>query len=192
MRIIAGRLRGRRVDAPDSCAVRPTYDRVRESVFGILDPILAGARVLDLFAGSGALGLESLSRDAEAATFVEVEPRVLRVVEANVERLGVRDRSRLVRGDATRLLEGAVPGGPFDVVFVDPPYASGLAGKALELLGRWDGLAPSATVVVEHGRGEDVLDSYGRLDVVRRKRYGDTEVAFLRLGDGESPTREEA
>jgi 16S rRNA (guanine966-N2)-methyltransferase len=192
MRIIAGRLRGRRVDAPGSGAVRPTYDRVRESVFGILDPILAGARVLDLFAGSGALGLESLSRDAEAATFVEIEPRVLRVVKANVERLGVGDRSRLVRRDATRLLEGPIPGGPFDVVFVDPPYASGLAGKALELLGRWDGLAPSATVVVEHGGGEDVLDSYGRLDVVRRKRYGDTEVAFFRLGDGESPAREEA
>ena len=125
MRVIAGRLRGRTIHTPPTDSVRPTYDRVRESLFGIIEPKLPAAAVLDLFAGSGSLGIESLSRGAASATFVEKDPRILRVTSRNVEELGLRGACRTVRGDAVKLLAGAMPGGPFNVVFVDPPYASG-------------------------------------------------------------------
>jgi len=191
VRVIAGELRGRRVDVPKTGAVRPTYDRVRESVFGIIDPLLDGARVLDLFAGSGALGIEALSRGAAAATFVERDSRVATVLGGNVERLGLEGRSHVVRGDAVRFLGTRVPGGPFDVVFVDPPYASSLAADALERLGGWPGLAPLAHVVVEHGEDRQLKDSYGRLVRYRARSYGDTTVDFYEVTDDEPLTRGE-
>jgi len=191
VRVIAGELRGRRVDVPKTGEVRPTYDRVRESVFGIIEPILDGSRVLDLFAGSGALGIEALSRGAAAATFVERDARVATVLGGNVERLGLEGRSRIVRGDAVRLLGATVPGGPFDVVFVDPPYATGLAADALERLEGWSDLAPSAHVIVEHGGDQELEDSYGRLVRYRARSYGDTTVDFYELTDDEPLTRGE-
>jgi 16S rRNA (guanine966-N2)-methyltransferase len=187
--VIAGELRGRRVVVPRTGDVRPTYDRVRESVFGIIDPLLDGARVLDLFAGSGVLGIEALSRGAASATFVERDARVAGVLGGNVERLGLEGRSRIVRGDAVRLLETAIPGGPFDVVFVDPPYAGGLAEDALALLGNWPGLATHARVIVEHGGARGLGDSYGRLVRHRAKTYGDTMVDFYECTDGEPLSR---
>jgi 16S rRNA (guanine966-N2)-methyltransferase len=190
VRVIAGALSGRRIHTPPTDAVRPTYDRVRESMFGIMDPRMPGARVLDLFAGSGSLGIESLSRGAAHATFVEHDQRVLRVVERNLDELRLRDRSRTVRGDALRLLSGRIPGGPFDVVFVDPPYASGLAVQALELLGRGVHLADAALVVVEHAAGDELSGSIGSLTRTRTKRYGTTEINFYESG-ATGPEQEE-
>jgi 16S rRNA (guanine966-N2)-methyltransferase len=182
MRVIAGRLRGRRIEAPKGALVRPTYDRVRESVFDILGPRVEGARVLDLFAGSGALGIECLSRGAESVTFVEKDRWALGVLRANVETLGVSAAATVLHGNAVRLLEGrVVPGGPFDLVFVDPPYASGLAALALALLSTRADLAPGALVVVEHARGEAPEAGGGALARTRTERYGTTEVSFFRI-----------
>lgn len=176
MRVIAGTLRGRAILAPGTPGVRPTYDRVRESLFSMLEPSLRGASVLDLFAGSGSLGIESLSRGAARATFVEADPRVLRVVRDNVKRLGLSARSRLVRGDAVTLLRGTLPGAPFDLVFVDPPYSSGLARPTLTLLGTRGLLAEGAVAAVERAAGDEPPDEAGCLVRRRSKRYGGTAV----------------
>lgn len=178
MRVIAGRFKGATIRVPAAGAVRPTYDRVRESVFSIIEPDLDGAVVLDLFAGSGSLGIESLSRGAASATFVEKDRRVLEVVRGNVERLGVKQQCRLVRGDAEVALKRGVPGGPFDVVFVDPPYASGLAGRALELLGSSTALTGTALVVVERDSADAPPERAGRLSLYRSAKYGSTSVDF--------------
>jgi 16S rRNA (guanine(966)-N(2))-methyltransferase RsmD len=190
VRVIAGRLRGRRVHAPRSDTVRPTYDRVRESIFAVLEPDIEEASVLDLFAGSGILGIESLSRGARRVTFVERNRQVLAVVERNVRELGLADQSRLICGDALRLLGGTLPGTPFDIVFVDPPYAERIAPKVLGLLGRWAGLAAGGSVVVEHGRSESLAEHYGGLIRRRTKRYGDTDVDIYQARCDQPTARE--
>ncbi len=176
MRVIAGRLRGRRLDTPRGSRVRPTYDRVRESVFAILGPVVEGASVLDLFAGSGALAIESLSRGAGRATLVETDPDVLRVAAENVERLGLSNKCALRRCDALRFIARDAAGDGFDVVFVDPPYEGGLQGPTLELLAVWSGLRSGGIVVLERASGRPVAASYGRLVRSRTERYGSTEV----------------
>ena len=181
MRVIAGVLRGSVIRAPAGAAVRPTYDRVRESVFSIIEPSLAGAAVLDLFAGSGSLGIESLSRGSNRATFVEIDRGVLGVVRENVERLGLAGQCRLIEGDALAVLERAVPGGPFDVAFVDPPYSSGLASRVLELLAASGHLADEAVVVVEHASADTLPEIVGRLGLFRSRRYGSTAVDFYEV-----------
>ena len=178
MRVIAGRLRGSVIRAPAVGVVRPTYDRVRESMFSIIEPFLDEAAVLDLFAGSGSLGIESLSRGSNRATFVEVDGNVLGVLRKNVERLGLVEQCRLIRGDALVVLRRAVPGGPFDIAFVDPPYSSGLAVGALELLAAAGTLADEAIVVVEHASADTMPEAVGRLGLIRSRRYGSTAVDF--------------
>ncbi len=175
---------------PSAGAVRPTYDRVRESVFSIIEPRLDGAAVLDLFAGSGSLGIESLSRGAASATFVEKDGRVLDVVRDNVERLGLERQCRLVRGDAPAALRRGVRGGPFDIVFVDPPYSSGLAERTLELLGSAPALAADALVVVERASTDVPPERAGRLGLFRSARYGSTVVDLYETR-AHGPGREE-
>jgi 16S rRNA (guanine(966)-N(2))-methyltransferase RsmD len=178
VRVIAGHLRGSVIRAPATDVVRPTYDRVRESVFSIIAPLLDGAAVLDLFAGSGSLGIESLSRGSDHATFIEMDERVLSVVRENVERLGLASLCRLIGGDALAVLKRAVPGGPFDIAFVDPPYSQGLALRALELLAAERHLADEAVVVVERASSDTLPEVAGRLELFRSKRYGSTAVDF--------------
>ena len=190
MRVIAGQLRGSVIRVPATGAVRPTYDRVRESVFSIIEPTIDGAAVLDLFAGSGSLGIESLSRGSKRATFIEMDRRVLSVVRENVERLGLAERCRLIGGDALTVLKRAVPGGPFDIAFVDPPYASGLAPRALELLAASGSLADEAIVVVERPSSDTLPAVVGRLGLFRSRKYGSTAVDFYETR-AESAGREE-
>ncbi len=181
MRVIAGRLRGATIRTPDTDAVRPTYDRVRESLFSIIEPHVGGASVLDLFAGSGSLGIECLSRGADSVTFVESDRSVLEVVRTNLDALELQAESRTVRGDAIRLLKRGLPGAPFDIVFVDPPYASGLAVEALTLLGGSTLLSDDVLVIVEYETGRPPPESAGRLSLVRTKTYGTTEVGFYKV-----------
>lgn len=188
MRVIAGTLRGRRLDAPSSRDVRPTYDRVRESIFAIMEPSLRGASVLDAFAGSGSLAIESISRGAEHATLLERDPAVARVAAGNIERLGLESVCALRRGDALRLMRESLPGAPFDIVFVDPPYASGLQERVMLALGNWGGLAEGALVVLERAAGRGAGPSFGRLGIRRTERYGSTEVDFYYAGVGETRT----
>ena len=183
MRIVGGRLRGRALAAPKSQAIRPTADRLRESLFNILihaygDPV-AGARVLDLFAGTGALGLEALSRGAAFALFVDDGAEARALLRENVEALGLAAVTRIFRRDATRL-GAAHPLEPFSLVFLDPPYGKGLAEKALmsARAGQW--LVDDALVVVEEAADASFRapDGYAELE---RRRYDDTEFMFLRL-----------
>jgi 16S rRNA (guanine966-N2)-methyltransferase len=182
MRIVGGSLRGRALVTPRSYAVRPTADRLRESLFNILahaydDPV-AGARVLDLFAGTGALGLEALSRGAAFALFVDDAAEARALIRENVAALGLGGVSRIYRRDATKL-GAAHPVEPFSLVFLDPPYRQGLAEKALAsaLAGEW--LTPDALIVIEEAAAAEFKAPAGFAESERR-RYDDTEVVFLR------------
>lgn len=182
MRIVGGDLRGRVLSAPRSQAIRPTSERLRESIFDILthrfdDPV-SGAHVVDLFAGAGALGLEALSRGAARALFVDdgVEARAL--LRANIEALGLGGVTRIFRRDATKL--GDAPAGEkFSLAFLDPPYGKGLATPALDALVKGGWLAPGAIVVVEESARAQIElpPSLIRED---ERRYGDTQFVFAR------------
>ena len=183
MRIIAGRFKGRSLQSPSGLATRPTSDRLRETLFNVLshgydDPI-TGARVLDLFAGTGALGLEALSRGAAFVQFVEEAAEARGLIKANVEAFGVAGITKVYRRDATYM--GPVsPVEPFSLVFCDPPYGKGLAALALAsaLKGGW--LTPDALIIVEERADQnDILPA--RFEVIEERHYGETKLVFARL-----------
>jgi 16S rRNA (guanine966-N2)-methyltransferase len=181
MRVVGGRLRGRALTAPASQAIRPTADRLRESLFNILahgygDPV-TGARVLDLFAGTGALGLEALSRGAAFALFVDDGAEARALIRGNVEALGLGGVTRIFRRDVTKL-GPAHPVEPFSLVFLDPPYGKGLAEQALASARAGGWLAPQALIVVEETTGAFTTPS--GFEEIERRAYDDTELIFLR------------
>jgi 16S rRNA (guanine966-N2)-methyltransferase len=168
VRIIAGRWRGRRIEAPRGEQVRPTGDRVREAWMSIVGPWIPGARVLDLFAGSGALGLEALSRGAAAVDLVESAPRSIAAIRANAAALGAGDAAIIHRADAVRFIERLEPHA-YDLAFADPPYDLGLASRVAEC---WLA-APFADIIgIEHRAGEE-LPGNGE-----RRRYGGTVITL--------------
>ncbi len=182
MRVVGGRLRSRPIAGPKSDAVRPTSDRLREALFNILmhsygDPV-AGARVLDLFAGTGALGIEAVSRGAAYALFVDegVEARAL--LRDNTESLGLGGVTRIFRRDATKL-GPAHPLEPFSLVFLDPPYGKGLAEKALVSAREGGWLKPEALIVVEEAREAGFVTPEG-FEELERRDYDDTKLLILR------------
>src|SRR5215207_5601288 len=182
MRIVGGRLRGRSLRAPASAAIRPTADRLRESLFNILlhaygDPV-SGARVLDLFAGTGALGLEAISRGAAFALFVDDGAEARALIRANVETLGLGGVTRIFRRDATRL-GPAHPVEPFSLAFLDPPYGKGLAEKALVSARDGGWLTDEALIVVEEAVDAGFKAPEGYQEIERRK-YDDTEFVILK------------
>ena len=184
MRIIGGKWRGRRladVGKGDASAhLRPTSDRVRESLFNSLfggrfgDPV-TGARVLDLFSGTGALALEALSRGAESATLVDNGKAANRLIHTNIETLGAQDQTEFLRRDATHL--GSVEGEPFDLVFLDPPYGKGLGHHALLSAKHGNWLADDAFIVWEEDAAQSAPSGF---ELIESRRYGDTHVTFLR------------
>jgi 16S rRNA (guanine966-N2)-methyltransferase len=185
MRIVAGKFRGKQLTSPEDDSIRPTADRVRESVFNILlhgvpDFSLEGARVIDLFAGTGALGIEAVSRGAAYCLFVEEAPEARALIRTNIEALGLTGATRIFRRDATDL-------GPvgtmerYGLAFLDPPYGQGLGEKALIALrdGTW--LLPGAVVALEEREGVAIALPEGFVELDRRS-WGDTQVVFGRLG----------
>lgn len=174
MRVIAGAAKGHRLDAPPGRGTRPTSDRVREALFSSLQLRLPGARVLDLFAGSGALGIEALSRGAASATFVERSRAAHRTLIANLERTGLSDDAAVILGEARAELRKGLPGAPFDLALLDPPYAM----ESLELEEALDLLAGSlrgdALIVLEGSRHGPAPRWPERLEAGRTRRYGDT------------------
>ena len=170
MRIVAGRWRGRRIIAPTGNRVRPTADRIREAWMSIVGPWIPGARVIDLFAGSGALGLEALSRGAAVAEFVENAAGSLTSLRANITTLGADDQVIVHRGDAVRFVQSLEPHA-FDIAFADPPYDLGLGGQLAE---RWLAVPFADILGVEH-RLTEHLPGEGE-----RRRYGDTVITFFR------------
>ena len=180
MRIVGGSLRGRRLRAPAGVRVRPTGERVRESLFDILlhgrmTRPLDGAHVVDLFAGTGALGLEALSRGAASLTAVESEADVRGVLRTNIEALGCADRATVLACDATRLPPATTA---CALALLDPPYRAGLAAPALAALVEGGWLDDEATVVVEHGV-DDPFEPPASLTVQDSRRYGRTALTFL-------------
>jgi len=190
MRIIGGMYRGRVLVAPEGSATRPTSERVREALFNILShgimqtraaPLPKDARVLDLFAGSGALGLEALSRGATRVLFVDNAPAARAAMRENIETLQAAGATKLYRRDAANLgpMESNC-GGPFDLVFLDPPYHSGLIPPALDGLREGGWLNPDAVLVIEIASGEILPEHSGYTELDQRS-YGDTMLVFLKF-----------
>ena len=183
MRVVGGRLKGRNLASPSSREIRPTADRLRESVFNILvhayDNPIEASRVLDLFAGTGALGIEAVSRGAAFALFVDNGAEARALLRNNVEALGLGGVTKIFRRDATNL-GPAHPVEPFSLAFLDPPYGKGLAEKALVSLrdGAW--LAAGAIVVVEEAKVAAFKPPEG-FEERERRAYDDTEFVFLRF-----------
>lgn len=182
MRIVAGKHRGLALTVPADNQIRPTSDRTREAIFNILkhgaaSVELEGARVLDLFAGTGALGLEALSRGARYCVFVEEGAAARGLIRNNVETMGAQGATKIWRRNATDL-GPCTPMAPFDLVFADPPYGKGLGEKALAsaLAGGW--LSPDAVIVLEEA-SDAVIEAPAGLEVLDQRRYGDSQVIFL-------------
>jgi len=190
MRIIAGMFRSRTLAAPAGMATRPTSDRLRETLFNVLAPRIAGAAFLDLYAGSGAVGLEAISRGAASVTFVERAPAALSALKANLTRLGVPKGFHIQPGSVAAFLRkgtqgAAAPGAGFDLVFLDPPYDEtreysatlGMLGSAVVSL-----LSPTALIIAEHRKKDHLDERYGALERIRLLEQGDAGLSFYTAG----------
>jgi len=185
MRIVAGQFRGRPLAAPDGAHTRPTSDRVREAVFNILEHGIqgfsfAGIRVLDLFAGTGALGLEALSRGAAFCLFVEEDATARGLIRRNIETLGLTGITKVFRRDATSLGLAGNRGGGFGLVLLDPPYEQGLAQRALVSAAEGGWLGPGAIAVIEESRRASVALPPG-FEPLEQRTWGDTQAVFARF-----------
>jgi 16S rRNA (guanine966-N2)-methyltransferase len=176
MRIIAGEFKGRRLDGPSAAGVRPTSDRLRETLFNLVDVETPGCRVLDGFAGTGAVGLEALSRGAAHVTFVERDPRAQAVVARNVKACGVEDRCMIVRGDFTTIAPRLAGASPFDLVLLDPPYDFPDTDAALVEAAAL--LRPGGLIVLEHARRRDPPAGSPALVIRRKVTAGDSQLTF--------------
>ncbi len=177
MRVIAGEFKGRTLAAPTWDGLRPTSDRLRETLFNVLAPRIRGARVLDVFAGTGAIGIEALSRGAAWVTFVESDRRAQSLIEQNLSRCGVQDRYAIIRAAADRALEtlAGSGGAVFDLVLLDPPYDRP-SGEALA--GVDHVVAPGGLVVIEHARKQRAPERSGQLERTRELLSGDSALTF--------------
>lgn len=175
LRIIAGELKGRRLAGPDWAGLRPTSDRLRETLFNVLAGTVRGARVLDGFAGTGAVGIEALSRGAAHVTFLERDARALALIGENLGRCGVRDGYTVLRGDAERA--GAGLGAVFDLVFLDPPYDRDPAAVVQRLAGL---VAPAGRLIIEHATRSTPAEEAGGLVRTRTVTAGDSALSFYR------------
>lgn len=183
MRITSGRFKSRIIKAPR--AIRPTLDNVRKSIFDILSGQIDGAKVLDLFAGSGALGLEALSRGADSCIFVDNDKSSVKAIKDNLETLGLARNEDIIilAADAVKAISRfSKSADKFDLIFLDPPYYKSLAKKSLFLLGSYDILTKSGVVIIEHSKHDEVPNSFGELGLYRSVRYGDTQISFYRKG----------
>lgn len=188
MRIVAGSLKGRAITTPDGQNTRPTSDRARQAIFNVLEHAswaepLDGARVIDLYAGSGALGYEAVSRGAAFALFVEIDDEARGAIRENADAWGLMGRTRVHRRSATDLGVRPGPAGEaFDIAFLDPPYGKGLGEQTLARLLEGNWLKPGATVVFERGSDEPEIDTpgYERLDA---RDYGAARVLFLKVSE---------
>jgi 16S rRNA (guanine(966)-N(2))-methyltransferase RsmD len=177
MRVIAGTLKGRRLAAPVWEGLRPTSDKLRETLFNVLAPRIGDARVLDGFAGTGAVGIEALSRGAAHVTFVEADGRAVRLIERNLDHCGVSDRYAIIRArfaDAVR----RVSAGSFDLVFLDPPYQADGMAEVLDAAAPL--VAPGGLVVLEHARRDAAPAAAASIVTIREIVSGDSALTLYR------------
>jgi 16S rRNA (guanine(966)-N(2))-methyltransferase RsmD len=186
MRIIAGTFRSRQLKSLKGTALRPTSDKLRETLFNVLGELVVDARFVDLFAGTGAVGIEALSRGAREAIFVEKHPSAVALIKKNLESLDIRKGARALTLDAlqalNRLAEQPAANGRVDIVFLDPPYAEKAQyANVLSFLGEANLLAENAVVIAEHQRLLDLPETFGKLERVRVLRQGDAGLSFFRF-----------
>jgi len=184
MRIIAGKYKGRKINNVNA-DIRYTLDRVKKSLFSILSGIISGSRFLDLYAGSGNVGIEALSRGASSITFVDIDPACISGVSANLERLGIEPNSpeiKLMRKRASIAIEYFRRHEMlFDIIFIDPPYRAGLVEKTLLEISSSNILTEDGDIIVEHDVKERVSSAIGKLALVRQEKYGTTILSFLQI-----------
>ena len=189
MRVLAGALKGRRLETPRGATTRPTADQVRIALMDTLAPRLPGARLLDLFAGAGGVGLEALSRGATHATLVERDARAVAALRGNVETLGLTAHTRIERRDVRAALERlAREEARFDIVFLDPPYDEDAVRPTLERLGALPLVIADGIVIAQHLTKRPPPDACGRLTAYRTRRFGETTLTFFRAGGYDSPS----
>jgi 16S rRNA (guanine966-N2)-methyltransferase len=181
LRIIGGSRRGKKLYRPKGLSIRPTADRVRESIFNIIHRQITGASVLDLFAGTGAMGLEALSRGATCAAFIDNHPAALALIEKNIEICRWRQQTKTIRWDIRQNLN-CIKSPPvlYDLVFIDPPYRLKIATTTLAHLNRAQVLTGSAIIIVEHARTDPINDDIDAFLLEDQRPYGKTLVSFLR------------
>jgi 16S rRNA (guanine966-N2)-methyltransferase len=182
LRVISGNQRGRKLLTVKGMNTRPTADRMRESLFNILSSRVIGAHILDLFAGTGALGIEALSRGATSAVFIDREKTALSIIERNLEICGLGEQSRVLKWDIAINLKCVKERMPkFDIVFMDPPYDKGFVQKALANLYQSSSVTNGSIVVVEHSPAEQVPENFLGFEMTDQRRYGRTCFSFLRV-----------
>jgi 16S rRNA (guanine(966)-N(2))-methyltransferase RsmD len=188
MRVIAGSFRSRILQAPAGLATRPTSDRLRETLFNVLAPRIGGARFLDLYAGSGAVGIEALSRGASEVVFVERAAPALKVLRANLAKLELREGLRIVQGSVAGFLRNPNGEARFDLIFLDPPYdAADEYAAVLDSMGNSSVgmLSKDGVVIAEHRRNDKLEDRYGRLRRTRLLQQGDATLSFYAMEEME-------
>jgi 16S rRNA (guanine(966)-N(2))-methyltransferase RsmD len=195
MRIIAGKFRSRQLKSLKGLALRPTSDRLRETLFNVLSDLVVGSRFVDLFAGTGAVGMEAFSRGAHEVIFVEKHQPAVALIKKNLDSLEIREHFRVLAQDALLALErlAAEPDTPhsrIDLLFLDPPYAEKAQYiNVLTFLGRKDLLVPGAVAVAEHLRTLDLPESFGKLECIRVLRQGDAALSFYRYRSPSPPEK---
>lgn len=170
MRIIAGEYKGRKLESPGDQSIRPTTDKAKEALFSILTNQIWGSRVLDLFAGTGSLGLEALSRGAEECVFADQSKESIRIIHSNIAHCGAEDRSRVIAGDYRKVLR--TQRRPFDIILLDPPYGKGLLEDCFRLIGEQKLLNEDGSIIAEHRREEQLPDEFYGFTKVKERRYG--------------------
>jgi len=185
MRITGGAVKGRVLSTPKGLSVRPTSDRVREAIFNILGQNLSGLNVLDIFADTGSLGLEALSRGAGKTVFIDKLRASIDLIRKNIDLCGYRDSGTILRKDLARRIPWKCPAlrRKFDLVFLDPPYSKNLATPVLSGLSRENRLSNGARVVVESGKSESLPPSFPGLEMVDARLYGDTKISIYEFRD---------
>ena len=182
MRIISGDWKGRRLKALQGSLTRPTSDKVKGAIFNILGDRVKGSIVLDLFAGTGNLSLEALSRGAAEVVLVEKNRKAWGIINDNIKMLGVEDKVKIYNMDAFSFLKQSLPGS-YDLIFIDPPYRQGLSDRALALMKKSIILNSVGVIIIETASDEEITDDLGFLEVRFTKKYGDTKIWFIQQRD---------
>lgn len=184
MRIIAGSHKGRRLLSPNTNDIRPTSGRVKEALFSILGDRVIGATVLDLFAGTGAIGIEALSRGAARTMFVESHAASLKLLHSNLTQCGLSEHTEIYPGETHAFFQYAARHRlTFDIIFADPPYRDDSPNTLLPLLGQSAMILPHTVVILEHPTKHQIPPRVGPLNRVRQYRYGDSSLSLFRLAD---------
>ncbi|CAH1214410.1 MULTISPECIES: 16S rRNA (guanine(966)-N(2))-methyltransferase RsmD [Paenibacillus] len=192
MRVVSGSAKGRPLKAVPGTGTRPTTDKVKEALFSMIGPYFDGGTALDLFAGSGGLGIEALSRGVDKAVFVDLEPKSIETIRANLKATKLEDQAAVYRNDAGRALKAlAKRGTRFDLVFLDPPYRMKNGDELMQTMHDLELLEPEATIVLEYESKYEYPEQFGPFEQTRKSVYGETAVSIYRYEPNEAETKED-